>query len=218
MGPLSQALAVATEEGDIDTLRDIAATATALQKGARARGMGIEDENVAAEVVLRAERAIGQALIALKEQGAYGGGKMGQYRAGQPRRAIDMDAFRKDLEAGKVVTLDTLGLTGNGAANYQALAAIPDPEFEARFGAAKATGARLSKVDFYRLVKSKTPKTPTDEQAHGDAYTPVTSAFLKASDALLTSMATVPEDELRDIGYAIRGLANAYNESKAARA
>lgn len=70
--PLKQALALATEAGDIKALKEVHALASALRKGAQARGMGLEAENQAAEVVIRSERAIGLAIGELKASGRFG--------------------------------------------------------------------------------------------------------------------------------------------------
>lgn len=79
IAPLQHALALATEAGDIRKMKEVHALASALQKGAFARRMGIDAENQAAEVVLRAERAIGGVLSDLKAEN-----RLGDARSGSP--------------------------------------------------------------------------------------------------------------------------------------
>lgn len=95
--PLRTALTLATEAGDIVKMQDVRAMATAMQQGAKARGMGIEAENAAAEVVLRAERAIGQALLSLKERGLFGVGL-------RPSQSQHRDAIARLLADGPLTS------------------------------------------------------------------------------------------------------------------
>lgn len=64
--PLRTALANATTVEDFRGVRDMASAARAW---AKARGLGIQSENDAAEYILRAERRIGQVLETLREEG-----------------------------------------------------------------------------------------------------------------------------------------------------
>lgn len=81
IAPLRQALALATQASDIPALQDVRAMGAALQKGAATRGLGVTAENQAAEVVIRAERAIGAVLIELKAAGMFGKASSGKTRA-----------------------------------------------------------------------------------------------------------------------------------------
>ena len=119
---LDTALAVATEAGDIPALRDIAAYAAALQKGSKERGMGIEAENQAAEVVIRAERGIGRALIEMAEDGTRQtrGLTIAENRA--KRWGAQEDSGDNFLPP----TLSDLGIDKNDSRKFQLLARIPD--------------------------------------------------------------------------------------------
>jgi hypothetical protein len=102
--PLTAALALATEAGDIAALKDIRAMGTALTTGARARGMGIEQENKAAEVVLRAERGIGQALTALRDEG--------RFLQGGFKKAPNLDAVVAASRAGAATVKELAAASG----------------------------------------------------------------------------------------------------------
>lgn len=211
---LTTALALATEAGDIDRLRDIASTATALQTGARARGMGLDAENQAAEVVLRAERAIGSILLRMAEDGT---------RAGVGRNTHDgAIATIPSLLAGEASALMTpaeQNVLRASASRWQALARIPEVEFESRFGTVRDSGARLAKVDFYRMVgKPKAAAKPEAErEMHGDGYSSTYSAFAKANADLIAEIEQLPADELLALAGDIRSLVNAYNAVRASR-
>lgn len=209
IGPLQEALALATEAGDIDTLRDIAATATALQKGAKARGMGLEAENTAAEVILRAERAIGRSILAMRAEGQLAA------RGASPSQWTSRDAT-------SVKTLADIGLGSgtdrNRVAEWQRLAEVPDAEFEARFGTIRDSGARIAKVDFYRLVKGKPERKPEAEQdMHGDGLSAAMQTFERACRAIIANIPTLPTDELTMLATDIRELADAYSAERARR-
>lgn len=213
IGPLQEALALATEAGDIDGLRDIAATATAFQKGAKARGMGIDAENTAAEVVLRAERALGRTLDIMSEEG------LRRTRGANVQRPTSVGSTATErAEGDNLPGLSDLGITPKEAHLWRTLAAIPESEFEARFATVRDSGARIAKVDFYRLVKGKPAQKPEAERdMHGDGYTSVYTAFHKAALDVLKGIDQMPEDELRDLAATIKQLVTAYNAERARR-
>lgn len=223
IAPLQQALALATEAGDIPRLKDVASMAAALRKGAQARGLGIDAENQAAEVVLRAERAMGATLIALRDEGAFGReaamASIGRQFGGVPAKGrAGIKADSQD-----VVTLDNLGLTRQASSVYQRLAGIPDAAFEKMLTETKGAAERLSRVKFIGRVK------PTEEEAEAkriheynrsmDAATntrttPLVASFAKAASALIEKVSQVPTEELVIVAGLIRSLAEAYNAEK----
>lgn len=218
--PLHHALALATEAGDIDALKDIHATATALREGARARGMGIGAENQAAEVVLRAERTIGLTLKDMQDRGELA--VRGQTFS--PREPYTRTRNGKEESVASwsptptASTLADFGFTRQQASQFAALARIPDEEFESRFGTVRDSGARIAKVDFYRLVKGKPDGKPEAErEVHGDTFTATYAAFAKASKALVDDIAHLPSDELLALASDIRAVVNAYNAERARR-
>lgn len=204
---IHSALAVATEAGDIQQLQHVAAMATGLQSAAKARGLGIDAENTAAEVVIRAERAIGKVLIRMSEEGVRfpeaGGHRVRQQEEGM----LSLADLGFESEADRKATQ-----------RWQLLAAVPEDEFEARFGTVRDSGARISKVDFYRLVKGKPERKPEAEQEmHGDTFTSTYAAFAKASKALVDDITQLPADEMLALATDIRTLVSAYNAERARR-
>lgn len=213
VGPLQEALALATDAGDLATMHDVAAMATALQKGARARGIGIGAENQAAEVVLRAERAIGITLADMLAKGQRrASGK--QTGRGQGKEVADLPPTLDEVlaNAGIAATPPTL-------MNWRRLAQLPEDQFEALIEAKRAENARLAKVDFYRAAAP----APTQEQKQAaleraaeadEADTSVFVAFEAASGDLIDGISQLPSDELARVAVIIKNLATAYNAEK----
>lgn len=141
-------LAEARDFSDFKALRD---WATTLRAYGRARGLGIEAENEAAEYVLRAERGAGAELIRMVETGERpqrGGlwkGVAHDADGRVPRGPLSQD------NAPWKTTLRKLGISGNDAMDWQRLARIPDQDFENLLKTARRMG-RVSKARFYQRV------------------------------------------------------------------
>lgn len=219
--PMKQAIAVAVEAGDVDTLNDTRSMATGLQKAAKARGLGISQENKAAEIVLRAERGIGQVLLAL------------------PREPGGLNSSRVQLTPLQEA-LDSLGMLGAGgtgrgpnatAQRFMALARMPDDVFEDMLAAVKAKAERIAKVDFYRGASESKPK-PKDDGVldHGDpalslvrsatymllGYT-VNDEGVGVYDPAAGSIQRMAWDNLTTLAGFIKTLADGYNEERKRR-
>lgn len=165
-GPLKRALALAIEAGDIAALRDVAAMASALRKGAQARGMGIEQENVAAEVILRAERALGLILLSVPRE-AHGPskGKGGRLPGGEYVRGSTTQGNQTLFDK----TVTEIGAGPKAIHQYQTLARLPDENFEGMLASIKGAAERLARVKFI----SKPDKTgaPLPEERETSAPT-----------------------------------------------
>lgn len=220
---LQSALALATEAGDVDALRDVRAMATALGKGARARGLGIDAENQAAEVVLRAERAIGQTLIALADQGlrAKGGGAV----LFDPLRSTTGHGAQGALRGrmpSDLPTLKDLGINNARQAwEWQQVARLPDDQFEDMLEEFRSSAKRIAKINFYNAVKPK-PAPGWREVAHapseeGGGSTQAFVNFRRAALALIEHISQVPLDEMTEVAALIKELANAYNVERMKR-
>lgn len=196
-------------------LRDLRDYATGAKAWAKARGLGVESENEATEVILRAEREIGRILREMRENGLISDGN-------------------PHLRGTEVVTTkDLVGFSARDrrASDWMRLSDLPAEKFEAMLAAAKAIeGARIAKVNFYTAIDRATDvrgeagsrSTPTD---------PGFDALRRGAFALLgwrveedgregpteNGLLSLPEDELVVIANIIRSLAVAYNEAKAAR-
>lgn len=120
----SRMLAEAKSLEDVRSIRDMARAAEAW---ARSRHLGIEIENHGAEIRLRAERKGGEMLV---DSGIAGGGRPEKFST-EPR-------------------ISDLGITFDQSSQWQAVAAIPEPEFEAVIAEAKANGERITTAGVLR--------------------------------------------------------------------
>lgn len=122
----SRMLAEAKSLEDVKSIRDLARAAEAW---ARSRHLGIEIENHGAEIRLRAERKGGEMLVASAESGE------------RARSSVDV---RYAGQESPPATLADLGITRDQSSDWQAVAAIPEPAFEAIVADAKANGERIT--------------------------------------------------------------------------
>ena len=195
--PLTQALALATEAGDIDKLRDVSAWATALRNGARARGMGIEAENKAAEVILRAERAMGVVFERMFADGTmkYGG--------------------RTEKTAGTLPTYADFGITRPGdGQHFRLLARMTDARFEELIEEHRAKGERIAKVNFYRddaeAARKRAAKDLREVLSEDEAPLSVVENFRAAAEAMIAAMSQTPGEELATVAGLIKALYDEY--------
>lgn len=132
---MQRAMALIEEAKDIDGLRAVSGYADTLKTAIKARGMGVDAENVAGEVVIRADRAIGQALRRMEAQGML---------AGKGVKGNGTDLLHLS---------DVLEVPGpkakTQAAEYRTIADIPESEFEERILDAKSKGQRLARYKFH---------------------------------------------------------------------
>lgn len=84
---------------------------------------------------MRAERRAGELLKKMPKNVGVKGTKKSSATISGPQKVPVMD---------ETPTLEHLGISKNDSSTWQKLAAIPEPEFEARIEACKASGAPLS--------------------------------------------------------------------------
>jgi len=135
--PISLARRALAEATTLPEMRDVHATASALQKYARARNLGIEAENPCAEIVYRAERKMGAELIRMAEAGERA---MGWSTAPGHKGTVDTT----------LPTFADLGVARHAADDWQKFAKIPDEDWDAILADAYANGERLSRGAFIR--------------------------------------------------------------------
>lgn len=148
-----QFLAEAKDLADIKTVRDMAEAARLY---ARAAGLGQDAMNEAAEVKLRAERKAGEALA-----------RMDKNRGGQPEQARSTPSQTEGVE--RAPTLAELGLTHKQAMNWQAVADVPEKNFEEHISEAKAAGEPLTTAGVVRLARPTPPDEPIRD-IDGESY------------------------------------------------
>lgn len=214
---MRSALAVATAAKDFDALRDVASMATALQQGAKARGMGVEQENAAAEVILRAEREIGRGLLDQRAAGLI------QPRGGQRSQTVENLPSVKDLLP---------GVHQQYVAWWQKLADMPDDEFEGLLAYAVTKQERIAKVDFYRVAAAKGSSAGTPTREKNEAIEDSGFVALRLGIYRLlgwqvdedgkgaptrNGLTQLPADQLAEVKTLVESLAAAYGEAVRAR-
>ncbi|MDR3638209.1 MAG: DNA N-6-adenine-methyltransferase [Isosphaeraceae bacterium] len=139
---------------DVRLVRDLA---EALRTYARAHDLGVEAMNYATEIKLRAERKAGELLITMAVRGE--------------RRTSD-DGLSEQVSGGATParSLTDLGISRDQSADWQAIASLPEPAFEAYIAEAKKAGmltsaalvkqARLAKGHRGRLDPLMTSDSP----------------------------------------------------------
>lgn len=132
----TQALAEAKTLEDVKQIRDIAQAA---QTYARAAKLGIEAQNHAAEVKLRAERKAGE-LLAQLERGQTSG-----LMVGSRRPTLDNGSEYRAV-------LDETGTTRQDANRWQQIAELPDPVFEQEIRQAIDSRQELTTAHIYRVA------------------------------------------------------------------
>ncbi len=215
--PIARARQMLDSATTFDDFRDLRDMAEAARAFAKARGLGLDAENAAAEYIIRAERGMGASLLALRKAGKLA--STGQYAGGDHPRA------HKD---GPPSTAQYLGVPQadpliRQVSNFQRLAEQwSDAEFERRMQMIRESGARLSKVDFYRgprAVEKREAKAVNvmREALASTEPTDLYQRFRYVSTEVIEHMSQFPNDELGGIATAIRELASAYNATKAER-
>lgn len=142
---------------DIQDLKDMRDKAEAIRQYTKQAGESLEIQNHAAEVKLFAERKIG---VLIPEQRAAG--KLPDPKDGRPKKGND------------VLPLSDYGISKMQSSRYQALASIPEDDFEARIEERKAEGEEVTQADMLRLgvalkreqtasSKRDAPPLPTDK-------------------------------------------------------
>jgi hypothetical protein len=213
LSTITQAQRMLAEATTVDELKDVRAFASAMQSGARARKLGIEAENKAAEVVLRAEREIGKHILALKDSGAI--------RMGAPKKVLGGDEVETTLT-------QVTGLHAHDKRlwEWQQVASLDDEVFERLLSEARHLKERIAKVNFYRVrAKAKDEsagKTKEDSgflQLRAGAYALLGWQVDATGEGGPTKngLLALPNDELLAVANIIRALADAYNEVRKVR-
>lgn len=200
---LSQAERAVAEAKTVPDLMDVRDTATALREWARSRSLGVDAENLAAAMIIRAERKIGALLPEVL-----------LYKGGVPTPS----------PAGTGFTLSELGLSRNDSARFQTLATIPDEDFEVLLADKMAAGERISRVDFLRLIgkneQAKDPRSysPPREDKYADLIAAIRAILGWDGKAYgENGLHQVRLEDLQELGLALRALLTAYNEVRDAR-
>jgi hypothetical protein len=124
----SRALAQARTLGEIKEIRD---KAEAVRKYAQSAALGLDAQNKAAEVKLRAERKAGRLLAKLP------------LRGGDRKSNNRMDCLK----------LEDLGISQNQSTRWQRQATLPEREFEEYLRSTRRSGREISTAGIMRLAR-----------------------------------------------------------------
>ncbi len=221
--PITQASRMLAEAQTIPELKQVRDIATTAKAWAKSRHMGVDSENQASEYILRAERRIGQMLIDMAESGERA------TEAGNQRKIvgkIGKSMEVRPLDGFQPVLLSDLGVERHQSVDWQALARLPDDQFELLLAHAKAARERLAKVDFYRAAKKptdSTPEVPIDkgfDMFRAGAYELVGWRIDNSGVGGPTrnGLLNLPDDELLQVAAIIKMLVTMYNEARQERA
>ena len=139
-------LALANAE-HVEEVKEIRDKAEAVRTYAERAGLGLEQQNAAAEVRLRAERRAGEMLA---KMALHGGDRRG-------------------ADAGDRVTLGDLGVSKDQSARWQKLARVSAGDFDAHVAAVKDRGEELTTAGLLRLAKPVRKRAAKAEPANEDA-------------------------------------------------
>jgi len=125
------------ESHRIDDVKDIRDKAEALRLYAKQAGEGLENQNMMAEIKLRAERRCGELL-----------GNMENAPTG-PKPQLGNSV----LPNSEAPTLADMGISKMQSSRWQAIASVPEPVFEQHLATVKAAAQELTSAGVFRVSK-----------------------------------------------------------------
>ena len=157
LATIAAATRMLAEARTLEDVRFVRDFAEALRTYARAHDLGVEAMNYATEIKLRAERKAGELLIAMAA-------------SGERRTRDDGRSEQVSEGATPAPSLMDLGISRDQSSDWQAIASLSEPEFEAHIAEAKEAGmltsaalvnqARLAKRHAERLGPLMTSDSP----------------------------------------------------------
>jgi N6-adenosine-specific RNA methylase IME4 len=143
LAKLDQATRMLAEVRTIDDAKDLIDLAEAARVYAKQVELGLEAQNHAAEIKLRAQRRAGEILD-----------KMEKNKGGRPTDTTDnllLPVIGSEQE--EPPTLTELGITGKDAHVWQTLAKMPELDFEKFIGETTEEGKELTTAGIYRTAR-----------------------------------------------------------------
>lgn len=164
---IGEATRMLSEARTLEDVRQIRDLAEAARVYARAHNLGIEAMNYAAEIKARAERKGG---ILLSEPGLRDPGGRGPRVESNP--------------ATQLPKLADLGISKDQSSDWQAIASLPEPEFEAALAEAQSNGHVITSSGLVDKARGKLAGMMTSDS--GEWYTPpeVVAAVVAAMGAI----------------------------------
>jgi hypothetical protein len=144
LASLERAVELLASSRDLHEIRQIRDMAEAARQYAIAIQRGLEAQNHAAEIKIRAERRAGELLADMPKQSGARGTGANQYQVGlQP--------------ATPPPSYEDLGIEKTQAHRWQQMATVPPERFEAHIERVKASGKELSSREVYDLARQPRP-------------------------------------------------------------
>lgn len=133
---LARAFSKLTETTDLSEVKSIRDKAESVRKYAQNARLGLELQNQAAELKIRAERKAGSLIKSLKLRGGN-------------RRS------KSHCETLKTLTLEDLGVGKHQSSRWQQIASIQEEDFEAWLSERKAANKELTSASLLRLANGR---------------------------------------------------------------
>lgn len=141
---LTNATRMLAEVRNIDDAKKIINLAEAARVYAKQVELGLEAQNHAAEIKLRAQRKAGEILSTMEKA--------------QGKRTDLLTSSQPVTKYNDTPTLEELGIARNDSSRWQQIAAMPEQAFEEFIDDAKAEGRELTTAAVYREAKFETAK------------------------------------------------------------
>lgn len=170
-----KALAAAKSLDDVKEVRD---QAEAVRMYCKAAGVGLEMQNMAAEIKLRAERKAGEMLAAMEKR-----------KGGTPKKLVSHD---------ETPALDDIGVSRTQSHRWQRIADVPEEAFE-QYIAEKREVGEITTAGALKLRESAA--TESNEPSLWEALQSLNKAVRKIYDRC-------PEEERETLAHRLRAMAD----------
>lgn len=140
LAKLDQATRMLAEIRSVDDAKKLIDLAEAARVYAKQVGLGIEAQNHAAEIKIRAQRRAGEILDRMKESGER------QIQGGDRKSKLQDETLIPP-------TLDDIGINRIDAHRWQIIATIPEPKFEAFIKETTSQEEKLTTAAIYRAAR-----------------------------------------------------------------
>lgn len=163
---LDEARARLAKVATIDEAKGIRDRAEALRHYAKQQGLGLEAQNKAAEIKIRAERRAGEILSEVERTPPAAAGKAGGHaKAGTAQHGPSQKTYEQTIKDADIPRVT--------AQRWQAEASIPEPIFEAFVATAKDANAELTSTAVVKLAETVAEKPARERVAAIKAEPPV---------------------------------------------